>query len=176
MILKTSLIFLLSFGISFILWLQVKDSYGYMITLVVSKLVAGVKNAKLDMITPGKDSIHIMFSSLKANLFVNMSVKISTYTFNVPLTLAIMASLHPYILRRKRAYAEAGLILLLVHILYVFFREARPLTEIFMSKGVEVFSATKLYVYNFFYEFTGSMVIRFEPFLIGFYLFIRFRR
>jgi hypothetical protein len=178
LILKTILIFLLFYFISLIFWLQVKDTYGYMITLVGSKLVAGLKDAKMEMITQEKDIIEITFSSLKykTNLFVYISVKTSNYTFNVPLTLAMMAGLYPFIKRRKRAYAEAGLILLIVHFLYVFSREAKSLTEIFMDRGIEVFSVTKLFVYQFLSGFTDNMVIRFEPFLIGFYIFIRFRR
>lgn len=178
LILKTALIFLLSYTISLIFWVQVKDTYGYALTFMGSKLVAGLKDAKLEEIAQEKNIIQATFSSLKykTDILVDIPINASSYTFNAPLTLAIMAGLYPFIQRRKRAYAEAGLILLIVHFLYVFSLEAKELTETFMDRGIEGYSAPRLAIYQFIWGFTDNMVIRFEPFLIGFYMFMRFRR
>ncbi len=178
LVLKTILIFLVSYAISLIFWVQIKDTYGYTITLIGSKFVAGLKDAKLEEMTQERDIIQATFSSLKhkTDILVDIPVKTSSYTFNAPLTLAIMAGLYSFIKGRKRAYVEAGLILLIVHFLYVCSLEAKLLTEIFMDRGIEGLSAPRLAVYQFLWGFIDNMVIRFEPFLIGFYMFIRFRR
>jgi hypothetical protein len=178
LVLKTVLIFLVSYFVSLVLWIQVKDTYGYVITFVGSKLVAGLKDARLEEITREKDIVQATFSPLKykSDILVDISVKTSSYTFNAPLTLAIMAALYPFIKRRKRAYAEAALILLLVHFLYVFSLEAKQLTEVFVERGIEGSNVLRLAVYQYLWGFIDNMVIRFEPFLIGFYMFIRFRR
>lgn len=178
LILKTILIFLASYFILLIAWIQVKDTYGYVITFVGSEFVAELKDAKLEEISQEKGIIQATFSPLKnkSGILIDVPIKTSSYTFNAPLTLAIMASLYPFIRRRTRAYAEAILILLIVHFLFVFSLEAKQLTEIFMDRGIERISIPRLSVYQFLWGFTDNMVIRFEPFLIGFYMFIRFRR
>ena len=175
---KTVFIFLASYLVFLFLWIQVKDTYGYAITLAASKLVAGLKNARLEEITQEKDIIQATFSPFngRTNMLVDITVKTSSYSFNAPLTFAIMMSLSLFILRKKRAYAEALLILLFIHFLYVFSLEAKELTEIFMERKIEAMSTPRLFVYQFIWSFTDNMVIRFEPFLIGFYMFVRFRK
>ncbi|PXF52168.1 MAG: hypothetical protein C4B57_11350 [Deltaproteobacteria bacterium] len=59
--------------------------------------------------------------------------------------------------------------------LYVFSLEAKGLTEMFMHTGLEPMNKVKLAFYQFFWSFTNLMVIRFGPFLIGIYVFLRFR-
>ena len=87
-----------------------------------------------------------------------------------------MVTLFPFITKKGRAYAEALFILFGVHLLYVFSLEANSLTTVFIERGWEVVTKPRLFVYQFLWEFTNNMVIRFEPFLIGFYMFIRFRK
>jgi hypothetical protein len=175
---KTVFIFLASYLVFLFLWIQVKDTYGYAITLAASKLVSGLKNARLEEITQEKDIIQATFSPFngRTNMLVDITVKTSSYSFNAPLTFAIMMSLSLFILRKKRAYAEAFLIILFIHFLYVFSLEAKELTEVFMEKKIEAISMPRLFVYQFIWGFTDNMVIRFEPFLIGFYMFVRFRK
>jgi hypothetical protein len=45
-----------------------------------------------------------------------------------------------------------------------------------MSRGIEPMNKIKLAFYQFLWSFTDNMVIRFEPFLIGIYVFLRFRK
>jgi hypothetical protein len=178
LIFKTVLIFLISYLISLVLWVQVKDTYGYATTFLASKVAAGVKDARLEEIYREKDIIQAVFSPLvnKSYFLVTISLRTSSYTYNAPLTLAIMAALYPFIKRRKRAYVEAVLLLQMVHFLYVFSLEARQLTGVFVERGVEGASILKSTLYLYLWGFIDNMVIRFEPFLIGFCAFIRFRR
>jgi hypothetical protein len=122
--------------------------------------------------------IQATFSPLKrkTDILIDIPVKTSSYTFNAPLTLAIMATLYPFIKRKKRAYGEALLILLIVHILYVFSLEAKDLTGVLIGRDLETASKLHIAAYQFLWGFTDNMVIRFEPFLIGFYIFVRFRK
>lgn len=179
LILRTALVFLISYIVFLILWIQVKDYYGYAVTYVGSKLVMFVKDVKLEEMTEeGKDILQATFSPLRhnADILIDLPIKTSSYTFNAPLTLAIMAGLYPFLKRRRRAYAEALLILLGVHLLYVFSLEAENLTMIFIDRHLEPLSKPKIFLYQFLWQFTDNMVIRFEPFLIGFYMFLRFRK
>jgi hypothetical protein len=176
-ILKTIIIFLISYLLFLIVWIQVKNYYGYVSTYIASKLVMLIQDVRLEGMERAGDTIQATFSPLRHdNLLIDIPVKISSYTFNAPLTFAIMAAFYLFIRRRGRAYAEALLLLLIVHLLYIFSLEAKLLTEILRDRGIEAVSQLRIAVCQFLWSFTDNMVIRFEPFLIGFYMFLRFRK
>ncbi len=179
LILKTALIFLSAYIIFLILWIQVKDYYGYAITYIASNLTMAVKDSEFKEIktTKNEDILEATFRryTYRREMLIGIPVKTSAYTFNAPLTFAIMAAFYSFIKRKKRAYVEVILILITVHILYVFSLETKSLTEVFMGKGFDPVSMPRLAIYQFLWSFTDNMIIRFEPFLIGFYLFLRFK-
>ena len=173
-ILKASLIFVVSYVLFLVVWLGVKGYYGEVITTISSYAVSVVKNADVVDISREKDVVTIGFIPKKFGVSqvykTSIDVPISNYTFNVPLTLAIMAAFFPFI-RSKRLYLEALLILILVHILFVFTLEVERLTDAFVSQGYEKPSDVKKAFWEFLWGFLDNMVVRFEPFLIGAYLF-----
>ena len=174
-IFRIILIFIGSYLISLLLWILVKDQYCYTLAFVTSKVVAGLKDAKVEDVTFEQGQVNATFSPLEGRTPLLVKVPIPTsYTFNAPLTAAIMACLYMFIRRRTRAYGEALLILLGVHFLYVFSLEMKQITEIFMKAGIEKMNRPEVYTYQFLWIFTRSMIIRFEPFLIGFYIYMRF--
>lgn len=175
--LAAAAIFLCVYLLSLVSWLQVKDYYGYAVTYIASKGLMLIKDVRLEEMTLEKDVIQPTFSHLRHdNVLIDIPIKTSTYIFNAPLTFAIMAALYLFITRRPRAYAEALLMLLLIHLLFVFSLGAKELTEIFIDRKLEKMSLQRLFAYQFLWGFVDNMAIRFEPFLIGFYIFIRFRR
>lgn len=178
-VLKTVVIFLGSYLIFLILWIQVKDYYGYTVTFITSELMPLIKDVHFEEMRKEKGMIQATFSRpvrRQVDLLIDIPIKTSSYTFNVPLTFGIMAALFPFIRKRWKAYGEALFILFGVHLLYVFSLEANSLTTVFVERGLDAASKPRLLAYQFLWEFTNNMVIRFEPFLIGFYIFIRFRK
>jgi len=172
-LLKSLLIFILSYLLFLLLWLLVKDYYAMPITSIASYLVILIKNVSINSIEMKEDLIAVGFIPHRYGLLDNILIVIdvkNVYTFNVPLTLAVMAAFYPYV-HRKRVYLEVLLILVFIHILFVFTFEAQRLSYSMMDKGFEKMSGTKLSLWNFFHSFVGSMVIRFESFLIGVYLY-----
>jgi hypothetical protein len=158
----------------------VKNHYGYVVTSIASELVGVLKEVRFEEINQKKDVMEGTFSrplpGNRSDLLIDIPIKTSSYTFNAPLTFAIMVTLFPFIKRRGRAYGEAFFILFGVHLLYVFSLETNSLTTVFIERGWDAVSKPRLFAYQFLWEFTKNMVIRFEPFLIGFYMFIRFRK
>jgi len=176
-LLKSILIFILSYFLFLFLWLLVKDYYAMPITSIASHLVTLFKNLSINSIEIKDDLVMVEFLHITPNRYgviergiISVGVKNLYYTFNVPLTLAVMAAFYPYV-HRKRVYLEVLLILVFIHILFVFTFEAQRLSYFMMNKGFENMSGTKLSLWNFFHAFVGSMVIRFESFLIGVYLY-----
>jgi len=170
-------VFIVSYLIFLVLWIAVKDYYGSGVTFMASKVAAGVKGLKFEEATREKDVIQATFSpqASGSTILIDIPVKTSSYAFNAPLTLAIMAALYPFIRNRKKAYAQALLILFAVHILYVFSLEAKEATDILVDKGLEKAGAFSGVLYQFLWSFTDNMVVRFEPFLIGLYMYVRFK-
>ena len=174
-IFRIVLIFIASYLVSLLFWILVKDQYCYTIAFVTSKVVAGLKGAKVEDVVFEEKMVTATFSPWQGRTHFLVHVPIKTsYTFNAPLTIAIMACLYVFIRRRRRAYGEAFLILIGVHFLYVFSLEMKQITEVFMKEGIEPLNKPEMYAYQFLWSFTRSMIIRFEPFLIGFYMYMRF--
>src|SRR5512139_2318993 len=136
-LLKAAGIFLSVYLVSLVLWIQVKDYYGYAMTLTASKLAAGLKSARLEEISRGKGIVQATFiHSRDPDMLIDIPVNTSSYTFNAPLTFAIMGALYFVLKKRKRAYGEALAILVSVHFLYVFSLDTKELTEVFMDRGL----------------------------------------
>jgi hypothetical protein len=178
LVLRSVVVFIVSYLIFLVLWIAVKDHYGSAVTFLSSKVAAGMKDLKFEEITREQDVVQATFSARGrgSEILIDIPVKTSSYSFNAPLTLAIMTALYPFILKRKKAYAQALLILLSVHILYVFSLEAKSATDILVDKGLEKSGTVSGVLYQFLWSFTDNMIIRFEPFLIGLYMYLRFRR
>ena len=178
LILRTALVFIGSYLVFLLLWIQVKDYYGYGLTMTGSKIIAAIKNLEIDAVNQNDERVQVTFSPYRINrdILIDIPVRTNTYTFNSPLTLAIMASLFPFIRKRVRAYGEAVMLLLCVHLLFVTTFELKELTIVLMNMKLETTSQPRIFFYEFLWGFTDNMVIRFEPFLIGFYLFMRFRK
>lgn len=178
LILKTVIIFILSYCIFLILWIQVKDYYGYGMTMTASKIIVGLKDLEIDAVDQNDERVQVTFTPYRINrdVLIDIPVRTNTYTFNSPLTLAIMSSLFLFIRKRLRAYGEAVILLLIVHLLFIVTFELKELTTVLMKMKLETVSQLRIFIYEFCWGFTDNMVIRFEPFLIGFYLFVRFRK
>jgi hypothetical protein len=177
-VLKAGLIFLAMFIVSVILWVQVKNSYCHAVTVVASKVLAEVKGATLGEVINKGDVFYVALSILKGREYHIIWVTNSSnlYVFTIPLTLSLLVSLTPFITKKKRAYAEAFIILVLVHSFYVFSVEATELTEQSMRYGIEPVNATELAIYQYLWKASEFTVIAFAPFLIATYVFVRFRR
>jgi len=176
--LRSVAVFIVSYLIFLASWIAVKDYYGSGVTFVASKAAAGMKGLKFEEMTRDQDIIQATFSprGRGSKMLIDVTVKTSSYTFNAPLTLGIMTALYPFIRKRKKAYAQALLILLSVHILYVFSLEAKGATDVLVDKGLQKAGTISGVLYQFLWSFTDNMVVRFEPFLIGLYMFVRYRK
>ncbi|MCZ6790946.1 MAG: hypothetical protein O7C70_04030, partial [Candidatus Dadabacteria bacterium] len=100
-----------------------------------------------------------------------IDIPISNYTFNAPLTFAIMAAFYPFI-KSKWLYLEALIILVFVHLLFVFSLEGQKVTAVLAAQGFENPGNVTHIFWEFLWGFVNNMVVRFEPFLIGAYLFL----
>ncbi len=176
-IIKTAIIFIAAYALSLAIWLitPIEDYYGLVITKVASYFISMLKGLDITEIVKNKDIISVGFIPDKQGLtqIIKTTIDVPTgnYAFNVPLTLAIMAAFYPFI-KNKWLYLEALLILVFVHFLFVFSLEGQKITAVLSDRGFEAASGFTIFFWEFLWGFVDNMVVRFEPFLIGAYLFL----
>lgn len=171
-------LFIISFVIFLILLTYIKSQYSYALTYISSEIASKIKNVKLLKVAEnGKDFFLVNFISLKELSPVIFQAKINTiFTFTFPITLSIFISLLPYLEKKIRASIEAITILISIHILYILSHELYELTKFLIYREIEQPRKIPFYFYQYLSVFTKSMIIRFEPFLLGVYIYLRFRR
>ncbi len=176
-IIKTAIIFIASYVIFLVIWLflPIENYYGLFITKIASSFVSIVKGIDIIEITRKTDIVLVDFLADKygASKILRATIEVPTgnYAFNVPLTLAIMAAFYPYI-KSKWLYLEALIILVFVHFLFVFSLEGQKVTTALAQQGFETAGSATIIFWEFLWGFVDNMVVRFEPFLIGAYLFL----
>jgi hypothetical protein len=172
-LLKASLIFVVSYIIFLLVWLGIKGYYGLAITTIASYAITLFKDVDIVSILRQGDIVSVGFIPQKFGVSIlktTIDVPISNYTFNAPLTFAIMAAFYPF-LKRKWIYLEALLILVTVHFLFVFSLEGEKLSGALETQGYAKGGTASQIFWEFLWGFINNMVVRFEPFLIGAYLF-----
>ena len=176
-IIKTALIFIAAYGVFLGIWLvlPIEDYYGLVVTKIASYLVSIVKGVDIVEIVRNADIVAVDFLADKygASKVLRATIEVPTgnYAFNVPLTLAIMAAFYPFI-KSKWLYIEAIIILVVVHLLFVFSLEGQKITTALAQQGFETAGSMTRIFWEFLWGFVDNMVVRFEPFLIGAYLFL----
>jgi hypothetical protein len=178
-ILRIFLLFIFYFVVILLLWILVKGYYGKFVATVSSYIVSLLQEPDLLGITRAGEHIAAEFG-LQRNVLAGMykfkiAVETSEFAYNVPLTLAIIAISISYI-RNLRVYVVAILVLVLVHIFYVYALETIKLRSLLIQNDLSQFSNAGQFLYEMFWIFLKMLVIRFEPFLMGAYLYIYYQK
>jgi hypothetical protein len=174
-IIKAAVIFIVAFILILIPWLYILESYyGMVIAKVATYVITFIKNVEVTEFLRDKDIITVGLipaqTGLSRVIETTIEIPTSNYAFNIPLSLSIMAAFYPFI-KSKWIYLEAIAILVFVHFLFVFSLEGEKLTKILTMHGYEDPSSFVQILWEFLWGFVDNMVLRFEPFLIGAYLF-----
>ncbi|MGB2692057.1 MAG: hypothetical protein WBB48_05685 [Thermodesulfobacteriota bacterium] len=185
-------IFILAFLVSLVVWVYtpliftklylppllespIVSYYGELIAQIATYIITFIKDVQIIEIIRNNENISIGLipanTGLTEVIKTTIDVSTSNYAFNVPLSLAIMAAFYPF-LQSKWIYLEALAILIIVHILFVFSLEGYRLTQILTLHGYEEPNSVTQIFWEFLWGFVDNMVVRFEPFLIGAYLFL----
>lgn len=172
-------VFLLSYALFLVVWVQVKPFYGNLLAHVGAPLAAWTTGARLDEIVHDKEVADLIFyyfavtSQGSGDVLIDVKISVSNYSFNVPLTFSLIAGLFVFFRWRLGSLLEAGLILVLIHLSYIYFHCT---LQIFYQLAMgQIFVAPKWvqFFLQFMWGFTDNLIIRFEPFLITVYLWMR---
>ena len=174
-------VFLVSYPIFLVLWIQVKPYYGYVLTRVGAGLAAMTTGLNLEGVRHGEEKAAVTFtdqvmtSKGVRDVFLDLKVAVSDYSFNVPLTFALVAGLFPFFKWRKLTLIEACVILIFIHLSYIYFFCILQIFYKLAQGGIRTTSRPVQFFLQFMWAFSDNMVIRFEPFLVAVYLWLRNR-
>lgn len=171
--------FLLSYPLLLVLWIQLNPSYGFMVTEIGARSAAAVMDVNLEEVRRAGEFTRVTFAwpvlvhNSIQEMLIDLKVSTSVYSFNVPLTAALVLALLPCIRWRPRALIEILVLVVAVHVLYVFSYCALQVLQQLVTQGIRAGSRSIQFVWEFLWQFTDNMIIRFEPFLVAVYLWLR---
>jgi len=172
-------VFFITYSVVLILWIQVKPYYGNTLTHVGSRLAAWSAGFRVETVHHGKEVATITFAYTvltkhgMGDILLDVKIAVSQYSFNVPLTFALVAGLFPFFRWRVRSLIEACFILLFIHLLCIYFFCSLQLFYHLAQAGIKTPSKPLQFFLQFMWAFADNMVIRFEPFLVAVYLWFR---
>ncbi len=173
------LAFLVTYAFMVFLWLYLKAFYGIVVTNIAAHIAAFVTGSLVDNISVYDEKIvcKFLYQALTvrgpANLHFDATLYVSKYSYNVPLTVAMVASLLPIIKWRLRFVLEALTLVFFIHLGYVFFYCVLQIYYALVSAGIKQVWRPEQFFWEFSWTFINAMIIRFEPFLIGAFLWFR---
>ncbi len=172
-------LFIASFIVTLLIWIKFKTYYGsvvanigaHLAALTTGCLVEGVKSA-------GEKAVcTFLYQALTvkgpAALHFQAVLYVSKYSYNVPLTLSLIAALYPWIRPQFKSVAEALALVFFIHLSYVFFFCSLKIYYAFVKAGVKEVWKAEQFFWEYSWAFINGMVIRFEPFLIGAFLWFK---
>jgi hypothetical protein len=180
-ILPACLVFASAYFLFLLMWIQIKPYYGSFLTYLGAHLAGATAGLELDKINHDRDVARITYARTvmsKGNVgevLLDLRVSVSNYSFNVPLSFAMAAGLFVFFKWRWRYIIEISVFLILVHILYIYSYCTLNGFKELSKAGLEDPSAAVQFLLQFIWAFTDNMVIRFEPFLVAAYLWLRNR-
>jgi len=153
-------------------WIAFKHYYTHPLACTGAKLAALSTDAELAHCHYSKGSVNATFVRIvvtPAGVYPAHSGVVlddNRYTFNVPITLAMLIVTTVLMRISWRAWSKALAALILGHLLYTYACFLFQLGFFKARIGGVIYSSTPPVAVQLFWDFCRSMLIRFEPFLI----------
>jgi hypothetical protein len=167
-------VFLVTYGLFLLAWVQVKPFYGQVLTRFVSQVIAGTTQFKMDKIekTQITFSRPVLTKQGFGDMILELTIPVSNYTFNTPLTFALIAGLFVIFRWPLRHFIGVCLVLLVIHLMYIYAFCTFQLFFHLAQGGYKILPRPLQLFVEFLWSFTDNMVVRFEPFLVFLYLWL----
>ena len=171
-------VFFLAYLLLLFTWVHVKPYYGNFLAHIGAQLSAWTTGARLSQVSQDKEIADISFlyyavtDTGSGDVMLNVKISVSNYSFNVPLTFALIAGLFVVFRWSAGSILESCLILMAIHLGYIYFYCT---LQIYYQLAVAHIMAPPKWIQfllQFLWGFTDNLIIRFEPFLIAVYLWL----
>lgn len=168
--------FVVSYVVFFFLWLPIKDYYAVALVYVTAPIAAITKGATFDSLERHDGAVSIKLTLKKYLEICTLRISTSRYTFNFPLSMAITAVFISRVQRKRQAIAAVLGILAGVHLLYLLSLETLAITRTIYDKDLRDVGFIEMNAHMVLYNFTDELLLRLEPFIMGFVLYFKFYR
>jgi len=174
-------VFLTAYIIFLLLWIQLKPYYGNLLTHTGGILAGLTAGAELEKVVHEEDMARVSYARTVMSegnvgeVLLEFKLSVSNYSFNVPVSFALAAGLFVFFRWRWKYLLEVLFVLVFVHVLYIYSYCTLNLFRELTKAGLKNPSASVQFSLQFLWAFTDNMVIRFEPFLVSAYLWLRNR-
>lgn len=161
------------------LWLHVNAYYGMAVTSAGAHLSALATGCLVDKLyfQGGRAVCNFLYQAVTvrgpAILHLQVVLHVSNYSYNIPLTLSLAAALFPFVSWKARSLLEALGLLVLIHLFYVFLFCGMQIYHALIRSGVKALWKSEAFAWEYPWVFVNAMAIRFEPFLIGAFIWFR---
>lgn len=173
------LIFILSFSLSLLIWNFIKSYYAVVIintAVFVNNLISGTYTASSEaganIVVLHQVKQFVTNTGDLADLALTITIKISTFTFNFPLTISLVWGISPLIRLKYRKFIEILLFLLFIHFCYVFTLIGLQQYHYMVQAGIINNSTVLKLFWEYTWAFADNLLIRFEPFLVPVYVYL----
>ncbi len=177
---KCLIIFTLSFPLILFIWYWIKDYYAisvikisvFFTDLIYNFEFKGIKIAKELMYLDLSRQLFAADGSL-VEMLMTIKIKPSAFTFNFPLTISLFFSILPIVKINRYTIIEVLLFLFFIHFAYVFtLCGLQQHNYLLQAHLIKPNSFAKIF-WQFGWSFTDNLLIRFEPFLVAVYIYLR---
>jgi hypothetical protein len=170
---KIVLLFVVTYPVWLLLWLPAKDYYAAGIAYCGAEFTPMFQKVSFESLEMKHDQIAMKFGfNLPGNRINSASVMIntSTYAFSVPLILALLSAFVPFLEKKKGPVLTIVAAVLGIHFLHVFLDQNYAIAMAFTSAGYMTGGEVWIFCRRYLSEWMEFLVLRFLPFLCGFYL------
>lgn len=172
-ILASFLVFVVSYALFLAVWVKVRTYYGHPMNFLAAQLAAFSLNIDVEAVkksATSKEKITmtkpIATTRGLADLVVDQTVDINNYTFNVPLTAALLVACLLFMRWPWYILIEGLLIIMSGHLLYVYSYLMLNFQKVLANLTGMKISWLREIFWEFAWAFADNLVIRFEPFLV----------
>lgn len=173
------LLFLTCFCLFLIVWIRIAPYYGHLLLNAGPRLSAWSMGVRIEEIRyEGEDGVVTFVRPVYtkgglAEAVLDIRLSSSGYSFNAPLTFALVVGLLPFFRWQRRSFLEVVVILCLVHLLCIYFACSLQILYNLSSFGGGKPAGFMHFVLELCWTFCDKLLIRFEPFLVVVYLWLR---
>lgn len=172
-VLASFLVFVVSYALFLTIWVKVRTYYGYPMDFFAAQLTAlslNIDVEAIEKIATSKEKITMTKSIATArgiaDIVVDQTVDINNYTFNVPLTAALLVACLIFMRWPWYSLIEGLFIIMSGHLLYLYSYFMLNFQKVLINlTGMKV-SWFRQRFWEFAWAFADNLVIRFEPFLV----------
>lgn len=169
---KAVSVFCVVFAITLIIWLWIKPYYAKIMVTTGSHLAAAFMDAKVLECKNVKGGVQVdmayfapALNSIREFAFSDILIT-DRYSFNIPLTLAILASITTIVRLPWLSIVEGIIFISSGHLLWIIsFLLVNVKSFVIREQHWQMTAEPNMFT-NFIWQFSDNMLIRFEPFII----------